>query len=228
MAQSIVSVTINGTPDKMLQLANAEAVRKMYIGNNWNRLCVAALLHLPYSSMVQLDAMGIALGICTSQGDSYYGASPKHIYGVRHWVNLTPSVGAELISGSSNELIRYLNGALTTWGIGNPFGIGRANRTGFAIQFRRVGTNIYTRVCMKNGTAGGYLTESQFFAGLEALTMDGLRAVWGGSSYYSLFSEGDRGVLDESTYGPLDSIWIAWPLVTQKLHVAAIGYAKWA
>lgn len=236
MPAEIYEVEFADGTEKVLAMGGCEIVRKMAIGNDWNILVVAVLVNAPWSTAPAVthpisDLGGLAIGITSSRTLGFRDYPAMHWWGWVGWRNYTPALSTGLVYGSADFYVAYKGRTKTELGSGVSFGIARQQRSALSMWFRRNGSSIEMLRVTKNSTdGGGWLTESQFWNGLEATAPSQLISRWGGATYYNNPSGWLTfgGNTNESEYGPLDAISVWWPLTTHRLQISAVGYVKLA
>lgn len=224
-------------PDNTLQLANAEFVRKISIGNQWQRIRLGFLAAVsPNLTARDIQLCQCYLGMCSSTGPGVTSYATQNFVGVS-LIGL-PTVGNDLTYTAatypnpyyvraSSQVFGKRETALTvatadTGGIvWSPYSVGNYRRFPYILDITRPagGAGTYTVAVYALTTAAGASVDHRpdhLFACLDSTGTPTSNGV-------ALTQTSNRTLAWGEATGPLDSICLYWNKVNFPLEVSAIG-----
>lgn len=122
--------------DKYITLPNAEYVRPLSIGSNWNRLRIGVLMAMTPNATSNILSCNFVMGVCSGATNPYGASSTTYFIGSGMTGSATMTYNAGTAGAS------YYTGSTTSW----VSRIGTTLTTGGALTFLAVTTSgVYTQ-----------------------------------------------------------------------------------
>lgn len=240
MPASIIERVIGGETDRKLVLANGQAIRPLTIGSDWTRIRIGLRLGIVGSGAALVNP-GLFFGLC-SGNTGWADPNCAHAQGM-YFTTATMTYNAN--TGGTLDR-HYYYGTLQPYR--KTSGVVAANSAGGQTSNFSACPQLARSVLVLEITRGAttnawkwqfvYLNsvtaavgvkdviQSKFLEGMEVSAMTGISVVIAAAGEYSYNSLAALTLVDEGTYGALDSVNIYWPRTTWPLEISDVVVAR--
>jgi hypothetical protein len=225
---AIISRAIEGSANKLFRLDNNEILRKMEIGDNWEKLAIGVNLRMQYGTVEIFSTPRFHIGVCSGTGNPVGHSETILACGVMttgatFWrsgyvyrVTLAPfcKVGSSKTFGTDYVFNPGQYGLITSYPTG---------ATQWMIVITRGNPN-FTFEFLIAGSVGsaGSIPIDEVMRALDTLSLGYVESNW------THMSTSPVTVAVDDSDDPLDSITIGWDRTADPIEIADLVFARWA